>query len=124
MIFRPCLQHRKTPLHFFSSAYYSPLNIKTRIISESTAYEWTSKPGLIRYYYHLNKRPDTSADVLSLGFITPLDDAVLIRVDSGAASNFNDYLEVELVSGFRSLSCCTFAILHCSYIQEWFLGDS
>ncbi|TRY78868.1 hypothetical protein TCAL_10650 [Tigriopus californicus] len=63
---------------------------------ESVAYEWGSKQGLIRYYYHMDHRPDTRADVLSLGFITPLRDCVVIRVDSDAA---NDYIELEIVGG-------------------------
>ena len=62
--------------------------------SESVAYEWPSKPGLIRYYYHEDRRPDTRADVLSFGFISPLVNAVLLRIDSEAS---NDYLEVEIV---------------------------
>ena len=67
---------------------------------ESVAYEWPSKPGLIRYYYHEDRRPDTRADVLSFGFISPLVNAVLLRIDSEAS---NDYLEVEMVS--HMLSC-------------------
>lgn len=65
------------------------------LFAESVAYEWGSKQGLIRYYYHLDHRPDTRADVLSLGFITPLQDCVVIRVDSEAS---NDYIELEIVS--------------------------
>ncbi len=63
--------------------------------SESVAYNFGPKPGLIRYYYDEETRPNTKADLLSVGFITPLENAVLLRVDSH--SN-NDYLELEIVS--------------------------
>ena len=59
------------------------------------AYEWSTRPGLIRYYYHHDRRPDTKTDILSVGLITPLDNAVLLRVDSEES---NDYLELEMVS--------------------------
>lgn len=60
------------------------------------AYEWgTNRPGLIRYYFDKDKRPDTRADILSLGFITPLENAVIARIDSEASL---DYLELEIVS--------------------------
>ena len=63
--------------------------------SESVAYEWgNSRPGLIRYFYDKAARPDTRADVLSMGFITPLENAVLARIDSEASM---DYLELEIV---------------------------
>ncbi len=64
--------------------------------AESVAYEWgPNKPGLIRYAYDPKKRPDTQVDAMSLGFITPLENAVLMRVDSGTT---NDYLEMEIVN--------------------------
>jgi len=68
---------------------------------ESVAYEWgPSKPGLIRYTYDPKKRPDTQVDAMSLGFITPLENAVLLRVDSGTT---NDYLEMEIVSCVKNV---------------------
>ena len=73
---------------------FSPLNCRSRI-PESIAYEWGRKPGLIRFTYPFDKRPDTRVDMLSLGFITPLQNAVLVRVDSQAS---NDYIELEVVS--------------------------
>ena len=72
-------------------------------ISESVAYEWGPKPGLIRYYYDIKKRPDTQVDALSLGFITPLQNAVLLRVDSATT---NDYLELEIVISFTLCLPC------------------
>ena len=64
-------------------------------IAESVAYEWGPRPGLINFYYGKNNQPDTRVDALSLGFITPQENAVLLRVSSGSA---NDYLELEIVS--------------------------
>lgn len=52
---------------------------------------------MIKYSYPSDKRPDTSEDVLSLGFISPSFDAVLVRVDSDPKIN-NDYLQLEIVS--------------------------
>ena len=54
---------------------------------------------MIKYSYPTDKRPDTSEDVLSLGFISPSFDAVLIRVDSDPKIN-NDFLQLEIVSFF------------------------
>ena len=60
------------------------------------AYEWGSKGrGLIRYFYNEQKHPSTKVDIISIGFITPLENAVLLRVDSGTTQ---DYLEVDIVS--------------------------
>lgn len=61
------------------------------------AYEWGPKGGCVEYTYPADKRPDTSEDVLSLGFISPSFDAVLVRVDSDPKMN-NDYLQLDIVS--------------------------
>ena len=53
----------------------------------------------MKYTYPSDKRPDTSEDVLSLGFISPSFDAVLVRVDSDPKMN-NDYLQLEIVSTY------------------------
>ena len=66
----------------------------TILLSESTAYEWKGKTGLIKYRIH-SSNPDTETDSLALGLITPSSQAVLLRIDS---SSSNDYLEVEIVS--------------------------
>ena len=50
------------------------------------------------YYYPEEKRPDTKDDLLSLGFITPSIDAVLVRIDSQGGDMHNDYLQLEIVS--------------------------
>jgi hypothetical protein len=61
------------------------------------SYEWGLKGGTISFRYPSDKRPDTSRDVLSLGFITPSFDAVLMRIDSHPGAT-NDYLQLEIVS--------------------------
>ena len=66
-------------------------------IAEAVAYEWGVSGGVMKYTYPSDKRPDTSEDVLSLGFISPSFDAVLVRVDSDPKMN-NDYLQLEIVS--------------------------
>ena len=69
------------------------------LFPEAVAYEWGANGGMIKYSYPTDKRPDTSEDVLSLGFISPSFDAVLIRVDSDPKIN-NDFLQLEIVSLF------------------------
>ncbi len=64
---------------------------------EAVAYEWGHKAGMIKFSYPSDKRPDTSEDLLSLGFISPSFDAVLVRIDSDPKHN-NDYLQLEIVS--------------------------
>lgn len=54
------------------------------------AFEW--RGGLIRYYYDHNRSPDTKADVLSFGIITPETNAVILLVNS---KDTNDYLQVH-----------------------------
>ena len=61
-------------------------------------YEWQNVGGTITYYYPEEKRPDTKDDLLSLGFITPSFDAVLVRIDSQGGDMHNDYLQLEIVS--------------------------
>ena len=64
---------------------------------EAVTYEWGANGGSMKYTYPTDKRPDTSEDILSLGFISPSFDAVLVRVDSDPKIN-NDYLQLEIVS--------------------------
>ena len=64
-------------------------------------YEWYGElgtGGTVTYYYPEEKRPDTKDDLLSLGFITPSLDAVLVRIDSQGGDMHNDYLQLEIVS--------------------------
>ena len=63
------------------------------------AFEWTGDVGVILYEFPSDKRPDTSADSISLGFITPSFDAVLLRIDSYPDNNKGkDFMQVEIVS--------------------------
>lgn len=91
---QPFLSCRANPLNFLPLTVYFPVPAPP-LLPESVAYEWSSKPGLIRYYYHTDRRPDTRTDILSFGFITALADAVMLRIDSDGS---NDYIEVEIVS--------------------------
>lgn len=63
---------------------------------DSTAYRFGPKPGLITYTFAEDKRPDTKNDLLAVGFITSVENAVLLRIDSGTSS---DYMELQLVDG-------------------------
>ena len=67
-------------------------------LSDSVVYEWYGSGGTVTYYYPEEKRPDTKDDLLSLGFITPSLDAVLVRIDSQGGDMHNDYLQLEIVS--------------------------
>ena len=67
-------------------------------VVDSKVYEWHNAGGTITYYYPEEKRPDTKDDLLSLGFITPSFDAVLVRVDSQGGDMHIDYLQLEIVS--------------------------
>ena len=93
------------------------------LFPEAVAYEWGANGGMIKYSYPTDKRPDTSEDVLSLGFISPSFDAVLIRVDSDPKIN-NDFLQLEIVSIFFFLEknvemkyvICIYILFN---IQDW-----
>lgn len=63
--------------------------------SESIAFEWTAKPGLIQYFFNAARRPNSRSDMLSFGFITPVKDAVLFGLSSETS---NDYLNAQIVS--------------------------
>ena len=93
--------HIYNPLTQFNRVLliYDILNIFPHLLfSESVAFHWGPKPGLIRYYFQEGNRPNTKMDTMSFGFITPLENAILLRIDS--QSN-NDYLEFEIVSFFK-----------------------
>ena len=72
-------------------------------LSDSVVYEWYGSGGTVTYYYPEEKRPDTKDDLLSLGFITPSFDAVLVRIDSQGGDMHNDYLQLEIVSFLLSV---------------------
>ena len=62
---------------------------------ESVAYHWGPKSGLILYHFMEGSQPNTKFDILSMGFITPLENAVIVRIDSKSS---NDFFELEIVS--------------------------
>jgi len=66
---------------------------------DSVTYEWGRFGGTVNFQYPSDKLPDTKDDVLTLGFITPSLDAVLVRVDSRGGDVHNDYLQVEINGG-------------------------
>ncbi|XP_071742721.1 neurexin 1 isoform X4 [Lepeophtheirus salmonis] len=74
-----------------------PSNQVSKGCEESVAYEWSNEPGLIRYNFPYDKRPDTRIDVLSLGIITPLNYAIIVRIDSASS---NDFLEMQIEDGY------------------------
>ena len=88
---------RKIPIIYYNFPRNQNPNPDSLFIAEAVAYEWGVNGGVMKYTYPSDKRPDTSEDVLSLGFISPSFDAVLVRVDSDPKMN-NDYLQLEIVS--------------------------
>ena len=98
------------------------LKLQFFTISESVAYHWGPKPGLIRYYFLEGSRPNTKSDVLSLGFITPLENAIMLRIDSDSSS---DFIEVEIVSNFVqhfTSRAIDWKFLSCFLIVGWWLS--
>ena len=85
-------QKEKRYIHSLTAAYFFSCFL------DSVVYEWQNVGGTITYYYPEEKRPDTKDDLLSLGFITPSFDAVLVRIDSQGGDMHNDYLQLEIVS--------------------------
>ena len=90
---------RKIPIIYYNFPRNQNPNPESLFIAEAVAYEWGVNGGVMKYTYPSDKRPDTSEDVLSLGFISPSFDAVLVRVDSDPKMN-NDYLQLEIVSTY------------------------
>ena len=78
----------------------------------------------MKYTYPSDKRPDTSEDILSLGFISPSFDSVLVRVDSDPKIN-NDYLQLEIVSlSYYSSTARCFYLLRAKramYTETYFI---
>ena len=63
-------------------------------IKESVAVEWLPATGLVKLEYGPTDIVDRKADFLAFGMITPVENAVIFRVDSTEA---NDYMEMEIV---------------------------
>jgi len=67
---------------------------------ESVAFEFGSADGVLIYNFPPDRRPDSKNDVLTFGFITVQENAVLVRAVSASST---DYLQLELVT-FRNKS--------------------
>ncbi|XP_058809693.1 neurexin-3-like [Phymastichus coffea] len=63
---------------------------------ESISYEFGPGRGLVTYTFPPERRPDMKRDTLAMGFITTVNEAVLLRIESASS---NDYLEIEIVEG-------------------------
>ncbi|XP_076226293.1 neurexin 1 isoform X6 [Nomia melanderi] len=63
---------------------------------EAVAYEFGAGRGIITYTFPPDRRPEMKRDTVALGFVTNVNDAVLVRIESASS---NDYLEIEIVEG-------------------------
>ncbi|KAG5347757.1 NRX3A protein, partial [Acromyrmex charruanus] len=63
---------------------------------EAIAYEFGAGRGIITYTFPPDRRPEMKRDTVALGFVTSVNDAVLLRIESASS---NDYLEIEIVEG-------------------------
>lgn len=64
-------------------------------VVEAAAYEFGAVKGIITYTFPPDRRPEMKRDTVALGFVTSVNDAVLLRIESASS---NDYLEIEIVS--------------------------
>ncbi|KMQ96394.1 neurexin-3b-alpha-like protein [Lasius niger] len=63
---------------------------------EAIAYEFGAGRGIITYTFPPDRRPEMKRDTVALGFVTGVNDAVLLRIESASS---DDYLEIEIVEG-------------------------
>ena len=63
---------------------------------EAVAYEFGAGRGIITYTFPPDRRPEMKRDTVALGFVTSVNDAVLLRIESASS---DDYLEIEIVEG-------------------------
>lgn len=71
------------------------LNVGMFHFAEAIAYEFGAGRGIITYTFPPDRRPEMKRDTVALGFVTSVNDAVLLRIESASS---NDYLEIEIVS--------------------------
>ena len=64
------------------------------LTTDSVAFEFGPKHGVLIYSYPEDRRPDSKSDILAFGFITVQENAQLIRITSASS---NDFLELTLV---------------------------
>ena len=63
-------------------------------MTDSVAYEFGPKHGVLVYSYPEGQRPDSRSDIMTFGFMTVQENAQLIRVTSASS---HDFLELTLV---------------------------
>ncbi|XP_054001780.1 neurexin-1 isoform X3 [Hylaeus anthracinus] len=63
---------------------------------EAVSYEFGAGRGIITYTFPPDRRPEMKRDTVALGFVTSVNDAVLLRMES---ADSDDYLEIEIVEG-------------------------
>ncbi|XP_008554083.1 neurexin-3 [Microplitis demolitor] len=63
---------------------------------EGVAYEFGSGKGIITYILPNSHKLKSTKNIIALGFVTSVNDAVILRVES---SNNDEYLEIEIVEG-------------------------
>lgn len=64
------------------------------ILAEAIAYEFSSGKGIISYILPNGHKSKPTKDTIAVGFMTSINDAVLLRIES---SRSNGYLEIEIV---------------------------
>lgn len=79
---------------FYASSHV--INLLNPDLTDSVAFEFGAKHGVLVYSYPEDRRPDSKSDILAFGFITVQENAQLIRVVSASS---NDFLELSLVEG-------------------------
>ncbi|XP_076289211.1 neurexin 1 isoform X2 [Lasioglossum baleicum] len=63
---------------------------------EAIAYEFGAAKGIITYTFPPDRRPKMKRDTVAFGFVTSVNDAVLLKIESASS---NDFLEIEIVKG-------------------------
>ncbi|XP_076378751.1 neurexin 1 isoform X3 [Megalopta genalis] len=63
---------------------------------EAIAYEFGAGRGLIMYTFPPDRKPEMKRDTVAFGFVTSVNDAVLLKIESAAS---HDFLEIEIVKG-------------------------
>ena len=53
------------------------------------------------YHFNRGSQPNTKFDILSMGFITPLENAIMMRIESETS---NDFFELEIVIILKSVA--------------------
>lgn len=78
--------------------------------TESISYEFGTERGLITYTFPPERRPEMKRDTVAMGFITTVNSAILMRIESASS---NDYLEIEIVSSMTLSRKLFFSFFFC-----------